>query len=392
MLAAQRAEAEDGRSLLLADADSRGLSGSAGYDRGFVIRDESGQNSLRINAQMQFRYLWNQRREDSSPGANDRISNGFQIRRMRLKFSGTVISERLGYKIMTGYTSLLGGPVRLLDAYGTYRLESGWRVRWGQYKAVLLREFNVSSSKQLATERSIVNAAFTQGRTLGIEASRSWDRTRTWIGVTQGGRTRATDLSSPRRANVAFDVRGEWLMVGADGSWKRLDDFSSFRGQPFAAMGGAAMHYQTGGATNGTADDDQFWFSADASLEGDGWSAMAQYVGRYTDLKGTPTVFDQGVTLQGGVFVTDQTEVFGRWAVLIPGDRPSGDGVFNSVTAGASYFVIPNSHALKLTGDVSVYLNDVSGATIAPPGTGIGLLPDLNAGQFVFRLQMQMLF
>ena len=81
----------------------------------------------------------------------------------RLKLSGTVFSEQLGYKLVTGYKRRLDSPVILIDAFGTYTFGNDWRVRWGQYKPMLLREQNVSSSKQLAVERSVTNFTFCPG-------------------------------------------------------------------------------------------------------------------------------------------------------------------------------------------------------------------------------------
>jgi len=367
------------------------VDGAAGYDRGFVVSDATGDNTLRFNLLSQFRYVWNQRRSDTAPGANDKTTVGFQTFEILPVISGTVFDKRLGYQVSAIASDLLTG-ISLLDAFGSWQFDESWRMRWGQFKPALLREFNLSPAKQLAMERSVINLAFAPSWVQGIDVRGQWDRHRFSVGVIDGFLTRNSDIVSSKEADFGVGVRGEWLLGGEDGAWSRFNDFTSFRGQSFAAQFGLAGYWQTGGATNGTIDADMYWWSSDLSFEGDGWNGMVAYVGRYIDAAGASGVYDQGLVVQGGVFATDRLEPYARWAAIIPGDRPSGDSTQNVVSVGGNYYFVPESHTLKLTTELSVFLNDTSSNVILPPNTGSGMLPDIQSGQFALRVQIQMLF
>ena len=70
---------------VLADADTRanlqGDGATSGYKKGFFIRYADGNWSMKMNGQIQTRYMFNH--------ADDQVNDyGFEIRRLKLKFSG----------------------------------------------------------------------------------------------------------------------------------------------------------------------------------------------------------------------------------------------------------------------------------------------------------------
>ena len=56
-----------------------------------------------------------------------------------------------------------------MSATNSAAFANGWKAQWGQFKLPLLREELVSDGKQLAADRSIPNALFTQGYSQGIQ-------------------------------------------------------------------------------------------------------------------------------------------------------------------------------------------------------------------------------
>ena len=105
--------------------------------------------------------------------------------------------------------------------------------------------------------------------------------------------------------------------------------------RPHAALVGGAIHFQEmtvgkGSQTGAPGDIDvtMLTYTADLSLEGDGWNGYAAFVGRNMEastLGGDTDLDDFGVVVQGGVRIADETELFGRW-----------DGVFLDDSRGIS--------------------------------------------------------
>ena len=96
---------------------------------------------------------------------------------------------------------------------------------------------------------------------------------------------------------------------------------------------------------------------------------------------------------QGGVFLTDRWELFGRWDAVFPDDSRSAGEDFHTLTVGANHYFFPGSHAAKFTADMQWFLDDQDGSgSIVRVNEGIGLAPTSEDDQLSFRLQMQLLF
>lgn len=365
-----------------------------------LLADSAGRTStlaqpaaplVQIGGQIQFRYLINFRDEvPVVPGGaeeND-ISTGFQTRRTKLEAKGEV-SDGWSYFVQINADED-GGSVGLQEAWVKYQINEQSTLQWGQLKLPLLREELVSSKRQLAAERSVTNEVFTQDRSQGVQYGWDGESMRFRVAFSDGLDTENTDFNSAGEADFAFTGRFEYK---GSGDWKQFDDFTSWQGSPFAWMVGGAAHYQTGGSTDNTFEVDVIEFTVDGSLEGSGWNAFAAFIFRSIDPPAGSSTDDFGFIVQGGIFLNPQWEAFARWDSIFADDEalpPGSDDNFNTITAGVNYYVIPESHALKFTGDVA-YLIDAPGA-ITPTGTGTGVLSTTEDGQFVIRLQFQLLF
>jgi hypothetical protein len=135
----------------------------------------------------------------------------------------------------------------------------------------------------------------------------------------------------------------------------------------------------------------------DTQVEGQGWNIYAAGIWRNVDAASASEDFnDFGMVLQAGYFVSDQTELFARfdvtWADADRAATVATDDTFHTVTGGVNYYISPESHAVKFTGDVVYYFNPEADLSIVSPTTGTGLLADGEDGQIQLRLQMQVMF
>ena len=372
---------------LLADADARtsllGAGPTAGYDGHFFIASADGSSRLQIEGQAQFRYYVNI--SDEAPGF-DELTTGFQARRTKLAFSGNV--NDVFYKV-NGAFSRSSGAFKLEDAYAGMKLGDGWKVRAGQFTEGFLREELVSSKRQLLVDRSMVNEVFNQDRSQAVEIAYSDEQWRGVFSLSDGFGSKNTDFGmSP--ADYSFTGRGEYLVAG---DWKQFKDFTSRRGSEYATMLGGALHYEVAPDTGVAAEAKTLVYTVDLSVEGDGWNVFGAFVGSHvTDAGGVAgvEVNTYGVVAQGGVFVSDDWELFGRFDDFL-NDSSVGDD-FATVSFGVNNYI--RGHALKLTVDAQIYLDDVAAAGGAiGANTGIGHLGNgTSDGEFVLRTQLQLLF
>jgi hypothetical protein len=366
------------RASFLQDAPSP----AAGWAKGKFFMTDGGANTLNVGGFSQTRYLAVFR--DNQPDDTNDFTHGFQQRRTRINASGSVWDKNFTFKV-EGEFGRNNGVLVLTDAFGRYAWDNGTWLRWGQFKAPLWREDNVSDTLQLTVERSAVTYAFGQNRSQGVEFGWADKQLRFMGAFTDGLNTLNTDFNGPE-ADFALTGRGEFMFAGED--FKRFDDNTSWRESDYAGMVGAALHWQTGGETGGTADADIFQATADVSVEGAGWNAFAAVVWRSTDVGGGGSTDDLGFLLQGGIFLTEQLELFARYDLIAP---DVGDD-FSTATAGVNYYISPKSHAVKFTGDIVWYFDPVSDTPILSPSTGMPLLADAEGDQLALRMQLQLIY
>lgn len=388
---------------VLRDADQRSqllqANGfTAGISKGkILIRSDDGKFEINPNFQFQLRYVFNYRDESgATPAAGDaQVQDGFEIRRMRFGFDGHAFSEDFQYKLLWD-ANQTNGQVSLLDAVVRYHFADNWWVKGGQYKDPTFHEFGgVSSKRQLAAERSLINSVLggnvtnrIQGVALQWESPDQSMPVRAEIGYTDGpatlntaftdgGGVSSVGLSSPDWGAYG---RAEYLVMG---DWRQYDDFTALGNTKDLLVVGAGAFYGQQG------DAEALWHTIDAQAELGPVGLYGAYVGVYSDAgtAGVGSSYDFGWLAQAGYLVNSQWEVFGRWS-YINLDTPTTNGQhdFCELTAGVNYYL--QGHAAKFTIDATWLPNGAPGANLA--GLGI-LVPDAGDDQITFRAQFQLL-
>ncbi len=361
---------------LLIDAEARSSQlqqQTAGWDNRFFIGSADGRFRLELTGQLQQRYVWNRL---SQPG-NDDTRTGFELRRAKVKLRGFLMGPDLGYTVGTAFNDATGAFE--LQAYNIrFRVSDELMVLVGRARPPLLREEFISSKRQLAAERSLVTRKFRQRRTLGVMLRYETDRIRLLAGLMDSSPELFGDKAV--RASTRLDVL-------VRGGWEELKDFTSFSGdEPLLAVGGGIL-FESDDKIDPAADDvTTIRGSADVSLEMSGANAFVAFVLNHVEEENQPTRDHIGIVIQGGVFVVDGWEVFGRYEW---GDA-DGEAVDLSVlTIGFNRYF--DNHQLKWTTDIGYGFNEI-GAFWASEGAGYRNDEPGQDGQIVVRGQLQLLF
>lgn len=401
---------------VLADADTRAslLQGAgAGWDDGFFLGDANGNFLLNVGGQIQARYMLSLQDSDSALDG-DSTRGGFSTGHTKLIFSGHVVNPDWTYRIETEFDTgdfdddfelISGGELALQDAWINHAFGNGVEVRVGQFKLPFAREELVHSSKQLAVERSLITGAFTLDRGQGVMLhGQSGDE-----GGFRWGVAFSDGLRSANTPSLMYDT--EWAFTGraefmVAGNWNQFDDFTSWNGEEFAALIGAAVHYeqQEFGTTGffGGIDDEvtTLVLTGDAQVEFGGANLFGAVYWADFDSDADAMDFNPfGFVVQGGVFLSEEWEVFGRFEY---GDDDDAFGFDTEelllLTGGVNYYISGN-HNLKWTTDVGYAFDGVStfwafGPLFAGSDAAIaGYRPDFDdEGQLVIRSQLQLLF
>ncbi|MCE9619735.1 MAG: OprO/OprP family phosphate-selective porin [Planctomycetes bacterium] len=444
---------------VMADADTRSslqaTAATSGYNNGFFIASPDGNFKLQVNGQVQVRYAYSRLSNagwtTTVPQPNQtRVAKGFEIRRAKLNFSGNVVDPSWTYKMTLAYlpaqNNANGSPynvsestvasgngngtsstANLEDAYINKDFGNGWGLMMGQFKSPFLHEELVSSKNQLAVERSIVNQLFSTGWTDGVMLTGKNDNLMGMISFNNGGNNAnfATANSSTTGGTggftqYAFTGRLQWL---AFGNWNQFNDMTSMRGDAQGLMLGAGFNWQHGGVqtnplpTGGGSNTDSGYFSycVDASWDLGGANLYGAFVGNFTSsLPGLGGAFaggngsaiqSYGAIVQGGYFITDTMELFGRFewyetasqggnnpAVAFQSPLAAQQNII--ITGGLNWYLNKN---VKFTFDTGwsnngiLFTGGLYGSSVA--GTNYQTSNSINAGgEWVFRGQMQLVF
>jgi len=382
-------------SEMVADAENRSSllqSGGAGHDGKFFLASPDGNFRLNIGGQVQFRYTVNNRDGDDE----DDAEVGFEARRTKVQFGGHIFDPNLYYFVKGDFGQSSDasetGEFILEDAYAGYQLDGGFKVQWGQYKLPILYEELVLSSRQLAADRSATNEFFNQGRSQAISLRYDSENFQANVAVSDGVRSaNTTFFNAP--SDIGLSGRVDFL---AFGEWSQFEDFTSERGSEAGLRIGGAAHWEDGPDDNdfGLPEDNELvLYTIDAQYEADGWNLFGAFIGRSFD-DGTDTFDDFGWLVQGGIYLTEEWELFGRFDQIIPDDDEPGvdEEEFSTITAGVNYYLY--GHAAKFTLDFQWFLDQTEEAFGDPDAAfpTIGHLPSNEEDQFVVRAQFQILF
>jgi len=385
------------RSQLLQNTSNMG----AGYDNGFFISAGEGW-TLRPGAFFQFRNVTNWATEGDDDGGDDEIENGFEVRRMRLELNGTAFTRDLEYSFVWD-SSRNGGGTSLLDAWVKYMFADDWGFRVGQFKDPVTHEKLVSSKRQLAADRTLLDATLGGG---------VYDRVQ-GVSLIYGGYSQNNPINvevafhdGPNSKNTDFqDVNdGPIWGVGGRFEYKAMGDWRAYR--DFTAMGnkedllvigvgGDWSQFETttdvdngaGNLLTGTIDA-QWENAAGLAIYGAG---IIQH--RDEEFQGGDDNTDWGALAQVGYMLNPAWELFGRVSYtefdeeVALGD--SSEDAFWELTVGLNYYLGNNGsagHRAKVTIDLT-WLPD--GAPSAD--TGLGYFGTGGDDEIVIRGQFQLL-
>jgi hypothetical protein len=285
-------------------------------------------------------------------------------------------------------------------------MDNGFSFRLGQFRAPWMREMLVEDGMQLAVDRSVLAAYFGQGFSQGLGlgyAQENW-KVDAYYGNgiysgAVGGNAAGNGSWSDNGTNWSVAGRFEYLIKG---NWDQFADESSMRGEDFGVMvgvAGAAQRYdnQTTVAASG---DKTYGFTADVTMDFGGANMSAAFVWLRQDpsAAAAQTTSPYGFNVQGGYFVTDDIEIFGRYDYIDyktdSGANSKDQDKYSGVTLGANWFLA--GHNAKLTVDWSMNLKSFGDNQNL---NSYGWRSDVdgsdemaNTDQWALRAQMQLMF
>lgn len=336
-----------------------------------------GWDGSRLDISGTLQTLFQANHTDGQP--TDATNTGFESIRARLIFDFNP-TDKVRTAVQFDASS---ETFKLLDAWVDLTLAEGVVLRIGQQRLPFSREFMASIFCQQGVDRSIVNKTFTADRAQMIQLTLTGDETRLYLVVSDGANSKNTAFNGSGEANFGLTARVERLLIGK--SFQQFSDFSSWVGNDDAVLLGAAIHY----------DDDQsgrpdlLRATADISYETSGANIHGSfYLLHDTSSAGSPT--DCALQVQGGYFFTENTEAYARYGVIIPDSERNNDDLFHDCTVGVNHFLVPESHAFRVVGEVSYFPTGQSDS-IAPAGARQGVLAS-DDSQWNARVMVQVLF
>jgi hypothetical protein len=341
----------------LADADTRtslqGGGAMAGYDNGFFMSSADGNFKLKLGVLEQVRYVWEFAEGDPM---------GFENRRTQLAFGGNMFDPSWTYKVVFNYSpySTVYGEVQdkmeLADASITKTMDGGLAITAGQYRAPFTRATLVGDGVQLMADYSPTDYNFSAGYQQGIMGSWSSDMFRAMVSIGNGVSQTNSQWSDPtaNASNLNFGVRAEAKLAG---SWSQFAKETSFRGEEFGLLVGAAWIDTDGNGTGNYAgavgNDNALTIDATAFFGGANISAAYTYANENTDAGDDA----YGFSVQGGLFVTDGIEAWAGWNYIDGKNTATAIGeAGNWIQVGANVYFAKNG--CKWTTSVNIPLND----------------------------------
>jgi outer membrane murein-binding lipoprotein Lpp len=399
----------------------------AGYKagQGFFLSSQDGSFSMRISGQVQTRWVMSHVGDDPALDGGNQYQWGFQVRRAKVRFQGNVIDKTWHYQVNGDFMEGgQAGTFNLQEAMITHDVNDNLSVTFGRYKVPFLREELVSSSNQLAVERSLVNEYFTADRAIGVDVMYKTD---SW--TLEGAFNNGAQTAYQGNGNLGNALTGaaytssannptKWAVQGRfqyklSGDWSDFDSFTSSPDDENAMMiGVAGMAQQWNGNAAGNvqplaqiADSSSVWgVTADFSAKFAGFSLFGAAVYQRFEAKGageSRTVNPWGFVGQAGYSFTDQWEVFGRFswannrglgnvaAAGIPANNAlTAEAKLALLTVGVNYFINDN---VKFTADWGINMNNsLNGAWVNQADTG--WRSTAKSSEWVLRAQLQLLF
>lgn len=339
------------------------------FGKGISIVAKDSSFNLKFSARIQSLY-----QGEFTPAAT-KYSDGFQIRRSRLKFDGFAYSPKLQYKIelAVANSDINSGGIPqsgntanfVLDAYVKWNFAGNWTLWFGQAKLPGNRERVISSQALQFVDRSNVNGRFNLDRDAGVQLHYN-GKFYNLSGALSMGEGR--NIIVENSGGHDYTLRAEYLPFG-----KFTDKGDYFAADlrretsPKLSIGvtydfndGASRERgQLGDFLNVNRDMVTWW--ADAHFKYKGFSSLIEYA--YRRIPTGPLVYDQvgdvieafytgdGISAQAGYLFSNNLELAARYTVVTP-EAVTMRNQNRQTTLGLSrYFV---DHSLKLQTDVTL--------------------------------------
>lgn len=361
------------------------LDGMSGYDGGFKISSADGNYVLQPYGEFQFRNVTNMTGGDddafnTSDEVEDSITNGFEVRRMKLGFKGNAVDKKLKYNFRFAFDRD-GGAAELDYAYLTYELNDQLAIKGGQFKGNVFHEETTAYTRQLTAERSLLNAllgggelSYVQG--VALEFGSDDSSVHGEIAYIDGESSANTDYTESDDGEN-FGLLGR-VDIKFSGNWKNYGDQTA-RGteEDLAVLG-------FGGSWDQSGDVDTYRLTSDFQWENSGGlGAYAALIWVHTDFNGFETD-DVGGLAQVGYLLPDANdiEIFGRGSLVVTDAETNGEDKFWEITVGMNKYF--SGHNAKFTLDAGWLPNG------SPSGeSGLGVT-DSTEDQLYVRAQMQL--
>ncbi|HEX2973293.1 MAG TPA: hypothetical protein VHP11_13240, partial [Tepidisphaeraceae bacterium] len=290
--------------------------------------------------------------------------------------------------------------------FATYGFtDTPWALKAGQYKDHVYQEETVSSKRQLAAERSVMNELLMGGcfdRVQGVavlygDLETPLHAEGSFHDGAASFNTPFYDTETDSSANAHFGMTGrlDWKVMGG---WKDYRDFSARDTKEDLLVLGAGTDWTQGDFFNDVdlvESGDRFFSALDAQ-----WELAGPKVGMYAALTSDYTRFNDGsaddrlnwgALVQAGWAVSRQWELFARYDLVKLDDAfltARSEDLVQEITTGVSYYLGRDGSAgprAKVTVDVG-YLPD--GSPVAIPNIGI---PAASENDVVYlRAQLQL--
>ncbi|MCY0989903.1 hypothetical protein OV203_22380 [Nannocystis sp. ILAH1] len=192
--------------------------------KGLEVKSKDGRYSLSLSLRTGFMYSG--RRQGGAA-----YDHAFEIRRLRLVFSGNVFSKSIKYFVQLAVAprelNFVDGTARngpLLDNYVVFDRLRDANLRIGLYRVMYTRERNIADINPLLIDRSLANAEFNVDRDIGLDV-RSEDvgglgKLRYYAGVFMGDGRDQNRFSDP---GLMYTARVDFLPFGLFDDYEASD-------------------------------------------------------------------------------------------------------------------------------------------------------------------------